>query len=717
MELVILVPIAGILAALFAFWLAWDVLRRDTGTPEMQDVAGLIFEGAMAFLRRQYVTIAILAVAAAVVIGVVVGAVSEGVKEIVRSPEGQVTYGDVVVSRTEEAILTALAFLAGAAASALSGFIGMYISVRSNLRTAAAATRSLKEAITVSLRGGAVSGFLVVALSLLGVSGIFGLYSNVLGNPPEIAPFLIVGFGFGASFVALFAQLGGGIYTKAADVGADLVGKVEAGIPEDDPRNAGVIADLVGDNVGDCAGRGADLFESMSAENIGAMILGVAIFAVTGRIEWVMFPLVLRAFGILATMAGLLSVPFFAREDGRQNPMTPLNGGFYVVSALSVVGLLITTRALLGDVWGWYFACGIVGIATGWAFVYITQYYTAGSWRPVQEIANASRTGPATNIIIGTAVGFETTAATAVTIGLALMTSFILGSHADVAGLPSFTTGIYGTAVATMGMLMSAAYILAMDTFGPITDNAGGIAEFSGAPESARHITDALDTVGNTTKALTKGYAVASAGLAAFLLFSAYLDKVKERIGVPLTDELPVDVASVDVFVGALLGVMLVFLFSSMAIRAVGKAAGAIIEEVRRQFREKPGIMDRTERPDYARAVDITARAALREMIVPGILAVGLPIVVGLVFRYTRHGDSPEFPGGSGWVAVAGMLIVGTIAGIILATFLNNSGGAWDNAKKFIEAGEMTYPDGSVVLKASPEHAAAVVGDTVGEPF
>ncbi|MGD9894050.1 MAG: sodium-translocating pyrophosphatase [Dehalococcoidia bacterium] len=737
MGLVILVPIAGIAAVLFALWLAWDVLRRDTGTKEMQDVAGLIFEGAMAFLRRQYGTIAIIALVASVVIGGVVYGVSEGVREIIEV-DGQVEYGEVVVSRGEEALLTAIAFLVGAAASALAGYIGMYISVRSNLRTAAAAQRSLKDAITVALRGGAVSGFLVVALSLLGVSGIFAIYSSVLGNPPEITPFLIVGFGFGASFVALFAQLGGGIYTKAADVGADLVGKVEAGIPEDDPRNAGVIADLVGDNVGDCAGRGADLFESMSAENIGAMILGVAIFTVTGRIEWIMFPLVLRAFGVFATMIGTLVAPMFASDDPNQNPMTPLNMGFYVLSALSVVGLFLTTYFLLDDAWGWYFACGIVGILTGFAFVYITQYYTAGSWRPVQEIADASRTGPATNIIIGTAVGFETTAATAISIGLALVVSFVLGSHADIVGiggteLPEFTKGIFGTAVATMGMLMSAAYILAMDTFGPITDNAGGIAEFSGASEGTREITDKLDTVGNTTKALTKGYAVASAGLAAFLLFSAYLDKVKERLEIPLTAELPVDIASIDVFVGGLLGVMLVFLFSSMAIRAVGKAAGAIIQEVRRQFRESPGIMDGTERPDYARAVDITARAALREMIVPGILAVGFPIVVGLIFRYTRDTQapiaflSPEGAGSAaglvergtdaGWLAVAGLLIVGTIGGIMLATFLNNSGGAWDNAKKFIESGDMKNPDGTVVKKASPEHAAAVVGDTVGDPF
>jgi K(+)-stimulated pyrophosphate-energized sodium pump len=723
--LLILVPVTGILAVLFALWLAWDVLRRDTGTKEMQDVADLIFEGAMAFLRRQYGTIMAFALIAAVIIGVVVATVSLGVKSINYNPAtGNVVAGDVIVSSVEEAILTAVAFLIGAICSAIAGFIGMYISVRSNLRTAAAAMNSLKAAITVALRGGAVSGFLVVAMSLLGVSGLFALYSNVLGNPPEVAPFLIIGFGFGASFVALFAQLGGGIYTKAADVGADLVGKVEAGIPEDDPRNAGVIADLVGDNVGDCAGRGADLFESMSAENIGAMILGVAIFAVTGRIEWVVFPLVLRSFGILAAMAGLLSVGFFAKDDPNQNPMTPLNGGFYVLSVLSVIGLYITCTALLGNAWFPYFICGIIGILVGFAFVYITQYYTAGAWRPVQEIADASRTGPATNIIIGTAVGFETTAVTALTIGLALVAAYAVGSTADVPGLSGLTLGIYGTAVATMGMLMSAAYILAMDTFGPITDNAGGIAEFSGAPPQTRHITDALDTVGNTTKALTKGYAIGSAGLAAFLLFSAYLDKVKEIIGYPLNLALPVDVANVDVFVGALLGAMLVFLFSSLAIRAVGKAAGAIIQEVRRQFREIPGIMEYKAKPDYRRAVDITARAALREMIAPGILAVGLPILVGVVFRFFRPSDATfnvggvtGSLGGTGWVVVAGMLIVGTITGIMVATFLNNAGGAWDNAKKFIESGDMRNPDGTVVKKGSPEHAAAVVGDTVGDPF
>jgi K(+)-stimulated pyrophosphate-energized sodium pump len=683
----------------------------------MQEIGGMIFEGAMAFLSRQYRTIAIFAVLTAVLIGVVVGAISEGVKDIVLSSGGEIEYGEVEVGQWTEGLLTSISFLAGAFCSGLAGYIGMFIAVRSNVRTAAAAQRSLKDAVTVSLRGGAVSGFLVVALSLIGVSTIFGIFTGLLDYPTAIAPFLIVGFGFGASFVALFAQLGGGIYTKAADVGADLVGKVEAGIPEDDPRNAAVVADLVGDNVGDCAGRGADLFESMSAENIGAMILGVAIYTVTGDIAWIMFPLVLRSFGVVATILGLTSVPFFTKADGNQDPMTPLNYGYYVVSILSVVGVGIVTYGLLGDEWYWFFGCGIVGILTGIAFVYITQYYTAGAWRPVKEIANASRTGPATNIIIGTAVGFETTAVTAVTIGTALVSSFLLGSNADIPGVEATTTGIFGTAVATMGMLMSAAYILAMDTFGPITDNAGGITEFSGAPEGARQITDSLDAVGNTTKALTKGYAVASAGLAAFLLFSAFLDKVKERLEIPLTADLPIDIANVDVFVGALLGVMLVFLFSSLAIRSVGRVAGAIIEEVRRQFREDPGIMAGTTRPDYARAVDITARASLKAMIAPGLLAVGLPIAVGLLFRFVvsdLHAGDEE---NSGWLAVAGLLIVGTIGGIIVATFLNNSGGAWDNAKKYIEAGSMTDETGATIGKGTPTHAAAVVGDTVGDPF
>jgi K(+)-stimulated pyrophosphate-energized sodium pump len=690
-----IIPVAGLAAIAFALYLAWDVLRSDIGTEAMQEIAGTIFEGAVAFIRRQYRTIALLALGGAVVIGLVIALV-----------EGK-DAADTSIFGAELGIRTGIAFLVGAACSMASGIIGMYISVKSNLRTAAAARSSLVRAVQVAMRGGAVSGFLVVALSLLGVYSIFALYGGF--THPEQAPFLIVGFGFGASFVALFAQLGGGIYTKAADVGADLVGKVEAGIPEDDPRNAAVVADLVGDNVGDCAGRGADLFESTAAENIGAMILGVAVFRVAELAHWphpeawIFFPLVVRAFGLLATIVAI----FFVRGREDEDPMNMLNRGYWVTTILSVGGLALTTSLMMntpGTVgangiapWVWFFGAGLVGLATSVAFVYITQYYTAGAWRPVKEIAEASKTGPATNIISGVSVGFETTAVTAITIAIALYASHWFGEQA----LPN--GGIFGTAVATMGMLMTTAFILAMDTFGPITDNAGGIAQFAHAEGKAREITDRLDAVGNTTKALTKGYAIASASLAAFLLFSAYIDKInliQTNRGGPLLES--VNLADVNVFIAALIGAMLVYFFSSLAIRAVGKAASAIIVEVRRQFREMPGIMDYTQRPDYARVVDITTRSALRQMILPGVVAVATPIIVGLLLRQE---------------AVAGLLMVGTIAGVLLATVLNNGGGAWDNAKKFIEAGHLTDDDGNVLGKGSAAHAAAVVGDTVGDPF
>jgi K(+)-stimulated pyrophosphate-energized sodium pump len=712
MELLIwVVPVAGIAAVLFALYLARDVMSRDTGTPEMVAVGDMIREGADAFVRRQYTTIGILALVGAVVIGLVIGVVETAdvadVPSLAGAPIG---------------IMTAIAFLVGAICSMASGIIGMFVSVRSNVRTAAAARRSLVEAVQVAMRGGAVSGFLVVALSLLGVWGIFTAYETLIGDVTVAeAPFLIVGFGFGASFVALFAQLGGGIYTKAADVGSDLVGKVEAGIPEDDPRNAGVIADLVGDNVGDCAGRGADLFESTAAENIGAMILGVAAFAIADSAgwpnpeAWIFFPLVVRAFGLLATIVAM----FFIRGSETENPMNILNRGYWVTTILSVAGLGLTTYLMMDTggtisnglpVWLWFFFAGIVGLATSVAFVYITQYYTAGSFRPVREIAEASRTGPATNIISGTAVGFETTFVTAISIGIALLASHWLGTQANLVAADGHDVGgIFGTAVATMGMLMTTAYILAMDTFGPITDNAGGVAEFSRSEANTREITDRLDAVGNTTKALTKGYAIASASLAAFLLFSAYIDKVNLIIGNQIeagrTDiELltAVNLADVSVFVAALIGAMLAYFFSSLAIRAVGKTAQSIIVEVRRQFREMPGIMDYTQRPDYARVVDITTRAALREMVAPGLVAVATPIAVGLLLGYQ---------------AVAGMLMVGTIAGVLLATVLNNGGGAWDNAKKYIESGNLKDEDGNVLGKKTDAHAAAVVGDTVGDPF
>ncbi|MBI2846281.1 MAG: sodium-translocating pyrophosphatase [Chloroflexi bacterium] len=671
MSLMWIVPFAGIAAVLFVLLLARDVLRRDPGTPAMQEIAGMILEGAMAFLKRQYRTIAILAIIVAIGIGFLLGFLKQDPGLGWR---------------------TSVAFLLGAFCSALSGFIGMYISVKSNLRTASAAQRSLREAITVSIRGGAVSGFLIVALSLLGVTTIYYAYGGAAS--PDRAPFLIVGFGFGASFVALFAQLGGGIYTKAADMGADLVGKVEAGIPEDDPRNAAVIADLVGDNVGDCAGRGADLFESTAAENIGAMILGVAIYIATKNPAWIVFPLVVRAFGLIATMVGIM----FVRGRENENPMDALNRGYYVAVGLAIVGMLIAVVVLLKSLW--FFWAGVVGTLTSVAFVYITQYYTENRWRPVKDIANASRTGPATNIVAGTAVGYETTFSTAVVVSLALLASYWLGSQAVLPdGTPIPDGGLFGTAVATMGMLMTAAYILSLDTFGPITDNANGIIEMAKASSSARHITDALDAVGNTTKALTKGYAMASAALSAFLLFSAYMKEVADTTGKPFTI---VNISKVEVFVGALLAVMLVFLFSSLAMRAVGRTASKVIEEVRRQFKADPGIMAGTSRPDFARCVDITARAGLREMIAPGLLPVIGPVVVGVLLKAE---------------AVAAFLMVGTIAGIILATFMNNAGGAWDNAKKFIESGGLKDDEGKPIMKGTPTHAAAVVGDTVGDPF
>ncbi len=712
MELITwVVPVAGIAAVLFALYLARDVMSRDTGTPEMVAVGDTIREGADAFVKRQYTTIGVLALVGAVIIGLVIGVVETA--EVADVPS---------LAGPPIGILTAIAFLVGAACSMASGIIGMFVSVRSNVRTAAAARTSLVGAVQVAMRGGAVSGFLVVALSLLGVWGIFTVYETFVADVTVAeAPFLIVGFGFGASFVALFAQLGGGIYTKAADVGSDLVGKVEAGIPEDDPRNAGVIADLVGDNVGDCAGRGADLFESTAAENIGAMILGVAAFAIAESAgwpnpeAWIFFPLVIRAFGLLATIVAM----FFIRGSETENPMNILNRGYWVTTILSVGALAFVTYVMMDTngtssnglpVWVWFFFAGVVGLATSVVFVYITQYYTAGTFRPVREIAEASRTGPATNIISGTAVGFETTAVTAITIGIALIASHWLGSQAGLIAADGHDVGgIFGTAVATMGMLMTTAYILAMDTFGPITDNAGGVAEFSRSEAHTREITDRLDAVGNTTKALTKGYAIASASLAAFLLFSAYIDKVNLIIGNQIeagrTDlELltAVNLADVGVFVAALIGAMLAYFFSSLAIRAVGKTAQTIIVEVRRQFREMPGIMDYTQRPDYARVVDITTRAALREMVAPGLVAVATPIVVGLLLGYQ---------------AVAGFLMVGTISGVLLATVLNNGGGAWDNAKKYIESGNLKDAAGNVLGKNTDAHAAAVVGDTVGDPF
>jgi K(+)-stimulated pyrophosphate-energized sodium pump len=654
--------LVGVFALVFAAYLARYVLQQESGSPEMQGIAAAIREGAEAFLHRQYLTIGIMTLGLAIVMFVCYG----------------------IWGSWELSAKTTFAFILGAACSALAGYIGMYISIRANVRTANAARTSLGRALVIAFRGGAVSGITVVALSLLGVGGLFYLYGGAV--EPQKVPFMIVGYAFGASFVALFAQLGGGIYTKGADVGADLVGKVEAGIPEDDPRNPAVIADLVGDNVGDCAGRGADLFESTAAENIGAMILGVALYPIFG-LNGIMFPMVARALGLIASIIGIMAV----RGGEHEDPMTTLNRGYYITTIIATVGFFLATWQMLGNLW--FFLAGLSGIVTSLLFVYITEYYTEHRFRPVQSIARASQTGAATNIITGMSIGLECTALPTIVIAAALLFAYYCGVWSGVTDAQGHPIGgLYGTALATMGMLASCGYILAMDTFGPITDNAGGIIEMSGAAEEVRQKTDRLDAVGNTTKALTKGYAIGSAALAAFLLFSAYMDEVSALTGHLFA---VVNLAKVHVFIGGLLGAMLVFLFSALAIRAVGHTAYYVINEVRRQFHENPGIIRGEVKPDYARCVDIVTAGALKEMVIPGLLAVGMPVAVGLLLRAE---------------AVAALLMVGTITGILLATVMNNAGGAWDNAKKYVESG--AYGG-----KRSEAHIATVVGDTVGDPF
>jgi K(+)-stimulated pyrophosphate-energized sodium pump len=709
----------GVVALIAALVIARSVLAGDKGTEDMQAISNAIREGAEAFLARQYRTIAIIAVVLAVI----------------------VFLGYHASARTAPlALRTVISFLVGATCSGLAGFTGMYVSIRTNIRAAAAARSSLNKALQAALRGGAVTGLVVVALALLGVSILFLAYGGTT-NPTAVV-YQLVGFGFGASLVALFAQLGGGIYTKAADVGADLVGKVEAGIPEDDPRNPAVIADLVGDNVGDCAGRGADIFESTAAETVGAMILGAALYPVFG-IKGILFPLIIHAINLIASIVGVSVVHSSETED----PMRALNRGFYVTAVIALGGLAFVVWKMLngpGVEPGWLFASGVIGLVTAFLFVWITQYYTESRYRPVQLIAESSLTGPATNIISGLAVGMETPALPVIVISMALLGSYYCGVRAlagvNLPNISDYAKGIYGTAIATMGMLATAAYILAMDTFGPITDNAGGIIEMSHQPDSVREKTDKLDSAGNTTKALTKGYAIGSASLAAFLLFSAYLEEVRTIVVDKVAAAGPngymphgwsftnINLAEIPVFVGALLGAMLVYLFSSMAIKAVGRTAQKVVQDVRDQFRENPGIMEGTAKPDYARCVSIVTGAALKEMVLPGLLVVGLPVAVGLIFRNfsASYGASsvslapgqmanvPMINGHpvnlGGATAVAGLLMVGTIAGILLAMLMNNGGGAWDNAKKLIETGKYGG-------KRSDAHKAAVVGDTVGDPF
>jgi H(+)-translocating pyrophosphatase len=700
-EVLLLAIIIGfsLMGLVAAFILAKWVLKQDQGTAAMQKISNAIKQGAEAFIKRQFTTIALLAGVFAVVLFIGYGFIRKNLPGI-----------DPVDSSVVMAAWITASFVFGAICSLIAGYTGMWVSIRSNIRTAAGSIRSVNDGLQVALRGGAVSGLMVVAMSLLGVAGLYTAVKYISAVEATKIPLLIVGYGFGASFVALFAQLGGGIYTKAADVGADLVGKVEAGIPEDDPRNPAVIADLVGDNVGDCAGRGADLFESTAAENIGAMILaaGMAVKVPNADPGWIlgvmMFPLVARAFGILASIIGIISV----RVKGDEDPMKSLNRGYYVAVVLAMIAFAGASYWLLRDpsgnapqAWWHFFLCGVIGVVTSVAYVFITQYYTEYKYRPVLSIAEASQTGPATNIITGLSVGMECVWMPIVVICSAILGAYFLGKTSGFED-----AGLFGTAVATMGMLATAAYILAMDTFGPIADNAGGIVEMSQQPKEIREKSDRLDAVGNTTKALTKGYAVGSAALAAFLLFSAYFDEVRNYLPADMKGTFKaIDLAKPVVFVGAALGGMLVFLFTALAIRAVGKAAYYVINDVRQQFKEKPGILKGTEQPDYGRTVDIVTKGALRQMVLPGLLVVLMPIVVGVLFRVFKTPEDPTIAA----EAVGALLMVGTIVGILMALFLNNGGGAWDNAKKYVETGAFGG-------KGSPTHKAAVVGDTVGDP-
>ncbi|MGD0451141.1 MAG: sodium-translocating pyrophosphatase [Candidatus Bathyarchaeia archaeon] len=679
-------PIAGVIAVLASLLLMRHIGRMSAGGPKAQEVGNAIREGAYAFLKRQYKTIAIITVVVFVLLWVAL-------------PSGYLGVG------------TAAAFLVGAVASLAAGYIAMDNATKANVRTVAAAKEGAEKALKTAFYGGATMGMAVVGLSLLGVSFLFLLYGgyNAMFGTLSVSDAAtlgrsaasgIVGMGFGASLIALFAQLGGGIYTKAADVGADLVGKVEAGIPEDDPRNPAVIADNVGDNVGDSAGRGADLFESATGENIGGMIIGGLISIATGNLLFLVFPLIARALGIFATLIGM---PFVKLNEAEaKHPMKALRKGLMVTTIVSGILFLLATIFLLGNgdfsmTFFYLYFCLLSGLAASVAIDYITDYYTGSDRGPVGRIAKASQTGAATNIITGFAVGLETTALPIVSLVIALVTSYYFGTQFAVswnathaAQITPFIGGIYGTTLATMGMLAVMGMVLALDGFGPIADNAAGIAEMSGEG-GAEETMEALDAVGNTTKALTKGFALGSALLAAQLLFQTYASEVTSHTGKTFV----VDISNPAVLIAGFIGAMLPFFFSSQAISAVGKAAGEMVEEVRRQFREIPGIMEGTGKPDYGKAVDISTKAALKGMVLPGLILVIVPVIVGVLL-------GPE--------AVGAFVIGATLSAVPLALFMNTGGGAWDNAKKFIETGKYGG-------KGSPAHAAAVVGDTVGDPL
>ena len=666
----------GALSIAYGVWTTKAILAADTGTARMQEIAAAIQEGAAAYLARQYTTIAIVGAVIFVIIAYLLG------------------------------IPQAIGFAVGAILSGAAGYIGMNVSVRANVRTAQAATRSLADGLSIAFRAGAVTGMLVAGLALLGVAVYFFILTQVLGYDPASRSVIdaLVALGFGASLISIFARLGGGIFTKGADVGGDLVGKVEAGIPEDDPRNPATIADNVGDNVGDCAGMAADLFETYAVTVVATMVLASIYFAGGDRVmEMMLYPLAIGAVCVITSIIGT----YFVRLGKSQSIMGALYKGVLATGVLSLIVLYPTTALLVGmdtvmtvgDVsfTGWsLYLCGVVGLVVTALIVVITEYYTGTNYRPVQSIARASQTGHGTNVIQGLAISLESTALPALVIMAGIIVTYGLA-------------GLFGIAIAVTTMLALAGVIVALDAFGPVTDNAGGIAEMSGMPAEIRRTTDALDAVGNTTKAVTKGYAIGSAGLGALVLFAAYTEDLKYFAANADTFPYFRDVdatfslSNPYVVVGLFLGGLLPYLFGGIAMTAVGRAASAIVEEVRRQFKEKPGIMKGTERPDYKRAVDLLTKAAIKEMIVPSLLPVLSPIAFFFIINAIA-GKSAAFS------ALGAMLLGVIVTGLFVAISMTAGGGAWDNAKKYIE-------DGNYGGKGSEAHKAAVTGDTVGDPY